>query len=137
LSDATADCGLTKETPRENKTAVDAVKTPGTTKKPELYSGLSATFYTENRAKSDFDAAPQIYACQPHTVRLLRFCIVNADTIPEPLSLSCHQLWGQGHAQGCSMTLETPGPCFLRPARVLAPGFQRLWLPTGNPLLTG
>jgi hypothetical protein len=40
----------------------------GTTKKPELYSGLSATIYTENNSKSLFDAAPQIYAYQPHTV---------------------------------------------------------------------
>ena len=39
-----------------------------TTKKPELDSGLSATFYTENKSKSSLDAAPQICACQPHTV---------------------------------------------------------------------
>ena len=39
-----------------------------TTKKPEFYSGLSATFYTENYFKSSLDAAPQICACQPHTV---------------------------------------------------------------------
>jgi hypothetical protein len=69
-----------------------------TTKKPELYSGLSATFYTENHSKSSLDAAPQIYACQPHTVRLLRYCIVNADNIPELLFPACHQLWGQGQA---------------------------------------
>jgi hypothetical protein len=40
----------------------------GTTKKPEPNSGLLATFHTENNSKSFFDAAPQIYACQPHTV---------------------------------------------------------------------
>ena len=39
-----------------------------TTKKPELDSGLSATFYTENKSKLSLDAAPQICACQPHTV---------------------------------------------------------------------
>ncbi|HOX55817.1 MAG TPA: hypothetical protein PLC99_02920 [Verrucomicrobiota bacterium] len=39
-----------------------------TTKKPEFDSGLLATFYTENNLKSYLDAAPQIYACQLHTV---------------------------------------------------------------------
>jgi hypothetical protein len=40
----------------------------GTTKKPESHSGLLATFYTENNSNSSLDAAPQIYAYQPHTV---------------------------------------------------------------------
>ena len=39
-----------------------------TTERPEFRSGLSATFYTENFSKSSPDAAPQICACQPHTV---------------------------------------------------------------------
>jgi hypothetical protein len=73
-----------------------AARSSSTTKKPDFDSGLSATFYTENYFKSSLDAAPQIYACQPHTVRLLRFCITDDDNIPEPLSPSCHQLWGQG-----------------------------------------
>jgi hypothetical protein len=64
-----------------------------TTKKPELDSGLSATFYTENHTKASLDAAPQIYACQPHTVRLLRFGIVNVMNIAERLSPACHQFW--------------------------------------------
>jgi hypothetical protein len=63
------------------------------TKKPELDSGLSATFYTENYTKASLDAAPQIYACQPHTVRLLRFGIVNVMNIAERLSPACHQFW--------------------------------------------
>ncbi len=70
-----------------------------TTKKPELDSGLLATFYTEKHTKFTLDAAPQIYACQPHTVRLLRFCIVNNETIPEPVSVACHQLWGHRQAR--------------------------------------
>jgi hypothetical protein len=46
----------------------DLLPAISTTKKPELDSGLSATFYIENNFKLPLDAAPQICACQPHTV---------------------------------------------------------------------
>jgi hypothetical protein len=42
------------------------------------------------------DAAPQICAYQPHTVWLLRFCTVNAITLPDAPVLASHQYWGQG-----------------------------------------
>src|ERR1017187_7624330 len=60
--------GSTKAPPRLHQGSTKATPSSSTTKKPELDSGLSATFYTENYFKSSLDAAPQICACQPHTV---------------------------------------------------------------------
>jgi hypothetical protein len=55
-------------TKKPHRGRAEAARSSSTTKKPELDSGLSATFYTENNFKSSLDAAPQICACQPHTV---------------------------------------------------------------------
>src|SRR5215469_10211386 len=64
-------------------------------RKAGLLSRPSNTFYNENSTKFFSDTAPQTSAYQPHTVWLLRFCIVqHVMTIAESLSPASHQYWG-------------------------------------------